>query len=109
MLSSGLCSLNAPLTKRPVVVVVLAPPTFHARCPSDVASIQSSLLVVPSSNFKMALTLSDLPKFICAVILPPIGVFLEKGCSYHLAINILLTLLGFIPGIIHACYVILAY
>ncbi|VDL72502.1 unnamed protein product [Nippostrongylus brasiliensis] len=39
----------------------------------------------------------------------PLGVFFEKGCSYHLAICILLTILGYIPGIIYACYVILAY
>ncbi|KHJ90677.1 hypothetical protein OESDEN_09471 [Oesophagostomum dentatum] len=39
----------------------------------------------------------------------PLGVFLEKGCDYHLAICILLTILGYIPGIIYACYVILAY
>ncbi|PIO73991.1 MBOAT family protein [Teladorsagia circumcincta] len=60
-------------------------------------------------KFTMALTCSDLPKFICAVILPPLGVFFEKGCDYHLAICILLTILGYIPGIIYACYVILAY
>lgn len=41
--------------------------------------------------------------------LQPIGVFMEKGCSYHLAINILLTLLGYIPGLIHACYIIVKY
>ncbi|CAP33145.1 Protein CBG14797 [Caenorhabditis briggsae] len=57
----------------------------------------------------MALTCTDIPKFICAVLLPPVGVFLEKGCDYHLAICILLTILGYIPGIIYACYVILAY
>ncbi|CCD68070.1 UPF0057 membrane protein T23F2.5 [Caenorhabditis elegans] len=57
----------------------------------------------------MALTCTDIPKFLCALLLPPIGVWLEKGCTYHLAINILLTILGYIPGIIHACYVILAY
>uniref|UniRef100_A0A0K0DLL0 UPF0057-domain-containing protein n=1 Tax=Angiostrongylus cantonensis TaxID=6313 RepID=A0A0K0DLL0_ANGCA len=69
----------------------------------------------------MALTCSDIPKFLCAVLLPfelnsiddkrfqPLGVFFEKGCTYHLAICILLTILGYIPGIIYACYVILAY
>ncbi|VDO22554.1 unnamed protein product [Heligmosomoides polygyrus] len=46
----------------------------------------------------------------CSVCLfQPLGVFFEKGCDYHLAICILLTILGYIPGIIYACYVILAY
>ncbi|OQV16484.1 hypothetical protein BV898_09323 [Hypsibius exemplaris] len=51
-------------------------------------------------------TCTDIFKFIAAIILPPLGVFLERGCNKDLAINILLTLLGFIPGIIHACYII---
>ncbi|KAI1717434.1 proteolipid membrane potential modulator domain-containing protein [Ditylenchus destructor] len=57
---------------------------------------------------KMPLTMSDCPKIICAILLPPVGVFFETGCSVHLAINILLTILGYIPGIIHALYIICA-
>jgi uncharacterized membrane protein YqaE (UPF0057 family) len=48
------------------------------------------------------LTHSDIFKIIIAVILPPLGVFLERGCGSDLLINILLTVLGYIPGIIHA-------
>ncbi|KAH9857018.1 UPF0057-domain-containing protein [Lenzites betulinus] len=40
---------------------------------------------------------------------PPLGVFLERGCGADLLINILLTVLGYIPGIIHALYIILKY
>ncbi|KAF9922921.1 plasma membrane proteolipid Pmp3 [Linnemannia zychae] len=57
----------------------------------------------------MALTCSDIFKFIFAVIFPPLGVLLERGCGADLLINILLTILGFIPGIIHAFYIILKY
>uniref|UniRef100_A0A0M3IL11 UPF0057-domain-containing protein n=1 Tax=Ascaris lumbricoides TaxID=6252 RepID=A0A0M3IL11_ASCLU len=39
----------------------------------------------------------------------PVGVFVEKGCSVHLAINILLTILGYIPGLIHAIIIICYY
>lgn len=48
----------------------------------------------------------DLLKIIFAVILPPLGVFLEVGFAGAFWLNILLTLLGFIPGIIHAVYII---
>lgn len=48
----------------------------------------------------------DILKFIAAIILPPLGVFLEVGITKHFWINILLTLLGYIPGIIHAIWVI---
>jgi uncharacterized membrane protein YqaE (UPF0057 family) len=49
---------------------------------------------------------SDICKIIFAIILPPIGVFLERGCGPDLLINVLLTILGYIPGIIHALYVL---
>lgn len=68
-------------------------------------------------------------------MLPPLGVFLERGCGADLLINLLLTILGCkfmllsrhrltstfqnsgtdkpsptdIPGIIHALYIILKY
>jgi uncharacterized membrane protein YqaE (UPF0057 family) len=37
---------------------------------------------------------SDICKIIFAVILPPLGVFLERGCGVDLLINIPLTILG---------------
>lgn len=37
---------------------------------------------------------SDICKIIFAIILPPLGVFLERGCGADLLINILLTILG---------------
>lgn len=49
---------------------------------------------------------SDICKIILAIFLPPLGVFFERGCGADLLINILLTILGYIPGIIHALYVI---
>jgi uncharacterized membrane protein YqaE (UPF0057 family) len=52
-------------------------------------------------------TTSDLLKVLCAVILPPLGVFLEVGLTKHFWINVVLTILGFyIGGIIHAVWVI---
>ncbi|KAG2180960.1 hypothetical protein INT43_008542 [Umbelopsis isabellina] len=57
----------------------------------------------------MALTFSDIFKFVGAVILPPLGVFLERGCNSDFFINILLTILGWIPGVVHAFYIILKY
>jgi len=45
-------------------------------------------------------------RIIFAIILPPLGVFLTVGIKLHFWINILLTILGFIPGIIHAVWII---
>jgi len=57
----------------------------------------------------MAFTCSDICKIFFAIILPPVGVLLERGCGADFCINILLTILGYIPGIIHALYIILKY
>ncbi|OAA70983.1 putative protein family UPF0057 [Akanthomyces lecanii RCEF 1005] len=57
----------------------------------------------------MAFTASDICKILLAIILPPVGVLLERGCGADLCINICLTILGYIPGIIHALYIILKY
>ena len=48
----------------------------------------------------------DLIRIIAAIILPPLGVFLQVGLGKHFWLNILLTILGFIPGIVHAVYII---
>ncbi|NUN66207.1 YqaE/Pmp3 family membrane protein [Pseudanabaena biceps] len=45
-------------------------------------------------------------QIILGIILPPLGVFLTYGFSTTLLINIGLTILGWIPGIIHAVWAI---
>lgn len=51
-------------------------------------------------------TLSDLIKILIAVILPPVGVLMEVGLTGQFWLNVILTILGYIPGIIHAVYII---
>jgi uncharacterized membrane protein YqaE (UPF0057 family) len=48
----------------------------------------------------------DLIRILIAILLPPLGVFLQVGLGKHFWINIILTLCGFLPGIIHAVYII---
>ncbi len=49
---------------------------------------------------------TDLIRIIAAILLPPLGVFLQVGLGPQFWINILLTLLGYIPGIVHAIWII---
>ena len=53
--------------------------------------------------------LVDFWRIVAAILLPPLGVFLQVGLTKHFWINILLTLLGYIPGIVHAVWVIAKY
>jgi len=48
----------------------------------------------------------ELVKIIIAILLPPLGVFFQVGIGKHFWLNILLTILGYIPGIVHAIWVI---
>ncbi|KAG4092320.1 putative cation transport-related protein [Neocallimastix lanati (nom. inval.)] len=57
----------------------------------------------------MPVTCTDIFKVIGAIILPPLGVFLERGIGKDFIINVLLTILGFVPGILHALYIICKY
>lgn len=49
----------------------------------------------------------DVIRIVVAILLPPLGVFLQVGLGIHFWLNILLTLLGYIPGIIHAVWTIM--
>ncbi len=57
----------------------------------------------------MPVTATDAIKVVFALLVPPLGVFMEVGLKGHFWLSILLTLLGYIPGIIHALYVIIKH
>ncbi|MFA5069330.1 MAG: YqaE/Pmp3 family membrane protein [Candidatus Omnitrophota bacterium] len=48
-----------------------------------------------------------LVKIILAIILPPVAAFMQVGVSTHFWVNIVLTLLFAIPGVIHALWLVL--
>ena len=50
----------------------------------------------------------DVIRILFAILLPPLGVFLQVGLGLHFWLNILLTIFGYVPGIIHAVYIILS-
>ncbi len=45
-------------------------------------------------------------QIILAIFLPPVAVAMAKGIGSDFFINLILTLLFFVPGMIHAFYVI---
>jgi uncharacterized membrane protein YqaE (UPF0057 family) len=48
----------------------------------------------------------DCLRVVLSLIIPPVGVFLQVGFSFHFWLNILLTLIGYIPGLVHAIWII---
>ena len=48
----------------------------------------------------------DVLRILVSLLLPPLGVFLKVGIGLQFWINIVLTILGYLPGILHAAYII---
>ncbi|RFU32060.1 hypothetical protein B7463_g4260, partial [Scytalidium lignicola] len=53
---------------------------------------------------------SDIFLAVLAILFPPLAVWVKRGiCSADSLINILLCMLGFLPGLLHAWYIIAKY
>lgn len=48
----------------------------------------------------------NLLRLVLSVIIPPVGVFLKVGLGGQFWLNVLLTILGYIPGLVHAIWII---
>jgi uncharacterized membrane protein YqaE (UPF0057 family) len=68
---------------------------------SEALTIDDAGVHVPEANAMM-----NLARVLLAILLPPVGVFLTVGFGGQFWLNILLTLLGYIPGIVHAVWII---
>ena len=44
--------------------------------------------------------------YILAFLCPPLAVYLDIGTGDELRLNVILTILGWIPGVIHALYIL---
>lgn len=55
-----------------------------------------------------AATDADLLRVLAAVFVPPLGVFLMRGLGLSFWLNLLLTLLAYVPGLVHAVWVLAA-
>ena len=42
-----------------------------------------------------------------AVLMPPLAVYLSAGITRRFWVNVLLTMLGFVPGAVHALYTVI--
>ncbi|MCB1714026.1 MAG: YqaE/Pmp3 family membrane protein [Candidatus Competibacteraceae bacterium] len=49
---------------------------------------------------------ADFIRVLLSILLPPLGVFFQVGLGGQFWLNILLTLLGYLPGVIHAVWII---
>ena len=50
--------------------------------------------------------MTDVLRIVIAIFLPPVAAFLTVGLKLHFWLNLILTLLFFIPGVIHALWLV---
>ncbi|MDG1755568.1 MAG: YqaE/Pmp3 family membrane protein [Rhodothermales bacterium] len=50
--------------------------------------------------------MADLLRVILSILIPPVGVFFKVGFGMHFWLNILLTIFGYIPGLVHAIWIL---
>ena len=55
---------------------------------------------------KKPIRFRDVIRVVSAVFMPPLGVFLTVGFGWSFWLSLLLTFAGFVPGIVHAIWVI---
>jgi uncharacterized membrane protein YqaE (UPF0057 family) len=48
----------------------------------------------------------DCLRLALSILIPPVGVFLQVGFGLHFWLNVILTLIGYLPGLLHAIWVI---
>lgn len=58
------------------------------------------------ANSPTSVSGNEILLIIVSVLLPPLGVLLSRGLGTQFLINVVLTVLGYIPGIIHAIWLI---
>merc|ERR1712000_440356 len=76
---------------------------------NDQLTIRHSLQLHSKLNAIQAIIMcsSDIFLGVLAILFPPLPVWVKRGiCSADSVINILLCVLGFIPGLLHAWYII---
>ena len=52
-------------------------------------------------------TVSNLVRILLAIFLPPLAVLMTAGIGLQFLLNILLTILGIVPGMVHALWIVM--
>jgi len=63
--------------------------------------------VTGESVWSIRFGMNKIVLIIIAILLPPLAVFLKSGAGKDLLINIILCILFWIPGVLHALWVVL--
>lgn len=48
----------------------------------------------------------EILRIIISILIPPLGAFLKVGLSFQFLLNILLTICGYFPGLVHVIWLL---
>jgi uncharacterized membrane protein YqaE (UPF0057 family) len=93
-------ALNHPPTAEPA----LAPSSVNNGHPPGPSATADQVIVINKRERNLCLFIIEV---LFVFLLPPITALIERGCGIDLVLNILLTIFGWVPGMIHAAYLII--
>ena len=99
----GVCILTILGILLPPIAVLL-----DKGCGSSFAiNVLLTIFLVQIGGILHAFHLFNIPIFtnVLCLFLPPVGVAVEFGCSGEFWVSLILTLLGFIPGVVYSYYI----
>ena len=69
--------------------------------------MNQNIIIMSITTISAKETRKDSFRILIAFLVPPAAVAMQLGFGFHFWLNIVLTLCGLIPGILHAVYIIL--
>jgi uncharacterized membrane protein YqaE (UPF0057 family) len=71
-------------------------------------AVYNGKVIIPNDKRKMYKMDNKILQVIAAIIIPPLGVFMKtRKINSAFWLNVVLTVLGYFPGLLHALYVVL--
>ncbi|KAF8442610.1 hypothetical protein BGX38DRAFT_776196 [Terfezia claveryi] len=103
------CAATCTSPSHNLSVVKILHPTKNSFCANSIfwdpsSSILAKVAIDTTPPVIMAFTCYDFLILILTVIFPPFGVALFAGFGADLFLNVIFTMLGYLPGLIHGVY-----
>ncbi|KAF8268340.1 hypothetical protein EI94DRAFT_1188438 [Lactarius quietus] len=82
---------------------------YYVAPPQSTQPTQPTQPIQPTQPTQTTTPVSNGVLYFIAVFVPPVPVFMKRRCHADFWINVALCILGWIPGVIHAWWIIYTY
>ncbi|KAL2140670.1 hypothetical protein VTI28DRAFT_3527 [Corynascus sepedonium] len=91
---------------RTIPPITETPPTPSEEVTACLIKATTTINIDPASTTKMGHKTRKGVLYVTSFFVPPLAVYMRRGTNRDFGLNILLTLLGWIPGVLHAMYLV---